>query len=1772
MNRIVPISNSRKCIAYFHVLIILLQCLFPTIGYALTGGPSQPEVQSFEPVSTSEMVDLSTGDFVYNIPLLDVGGYPINISYHSGITADQEASWVGLGWNINPGVINRNMRGLPDDFKGDVVKKTFSMRDNWTAGVKLGFSGEVAGIPAQVGFGHGFNYNSYTGFGFERMLNAGFTVGQSSGSGATANLGISLNSGTDGLSISPSLSFNAKMKGADSSHSLGARLGLNITSKEGLKSMSLGLSASGQLQDGQSSRSMYKFSSSGSLMNFAANTYTPKIEAPRATEAYTVWGKIGVTAFGVYAATDLTGYYSNNKIMYTNNDHNAYGYMYSHNRNNKYDLLDFNREKDNAYSMSLPNLPLTNQTFDLYGATGQGVAGQFRMAKSDFDYVSDPYVQNNSGAADISSLSLGVEVGAGAGAHAGVDLKSTITSGNSGIWNVANGLKSKFRTHNDENNITEDVYFRTVGEKKAIDESYFNKLGGYKPISGIISESGYLSNQLKDNANGQYELQERQTRESRSTLMSFLTVGEAKDLGKEINVYAESKDNHIAELTVIKPDGTRYVYGKAAYNIKQKETVFNIEGLANLSSIVSEGVIEFENESAIQDHIEGLLDLNDDIESGKDDYVSIEEIPPYAYSYLLTEVFSADYVDVDNNGPTQNDIGTYTLFHYEEINGENTSDNYKWRVPYERNKVNVNQGLLHDTDDDKGIILEGEKQIYYLTEIETKYQTATFILGDERTDGVEADNLDSADGLKRLERIELRTGSELIKTVHFQYEQTLCPDIPNISNLNNGNGKLTLTGIYFINGQSNKGRFNSYKFHYDSDDTGPSYHPKSYDRWGHYSKEVVEGIDNGVVIHSTEFPYVNQGQNSEGEYFADIYAQSWNLSSIELPSGGIINVEYEADDYGYVQNKPAMQMLKVIGAGESQDFESSDNNLYSSNGQHNYLFFELDQPIIANNLSEASDLLKSQHFNFLESSYLEDEKIHFRFLVDLKGGNEEYIPGYADVNIENIGVVDTGTNNYKIGYIKLREETIENGLYGSQTYNPIVLSAWNFIRRNVPRLAYTNAPTIEDTENENILDLIESMSNSSMFQAITDFARGPFRVLKSKNTAKTFVPYKSYIRVDSPITGKKGGGVRVKRLGVSDNWHSSSEGNTREYKTSYNYVLDDGVSSSGVASYEPMVGGEENALRQPIEYSESRKLVPDEDYLLEAPYGESFYPSPNVVYSRVEVKTDYTEAGEIDVNRMGSTVHEYYTAKDFPVIVRKTNIERTIDMSGTLEQLILNEHEEDVRVSQGYVVELNDMHGKLKKQSQFDESGSLKSYVEQSYKVDESYNGFNDMHAKRLSNEVDVLDIRPKVDGSCRNTRIATVGVEVDLVADFRDYFDSSDNLGFMTNIGSAGFVPYITAIFSKSKNVTKFKSAVITKVINRYGLLDKVKTNNSGAEFIQKNMIWDSKTGEVLATSESTNFDKELYNYKIPAYHIYPAMGLACDNINTIIDENDIVDDVVDFDRAITGDELMVYNDNTSTPIKGWVVDNVNGEKQILDNAGNIITDIIYAKVLRSGNKNLQEKITVDIQGATDLCLYENWENIDVLNQSTQEYKDDWRVDCGCNTIETENPYVSGNKGRWLPWRTWTPLQAREYAIEESSDEVDFIKTKQNEDGFMPLIFPLVYNNSSEGFNSSLVLEGQTNVNTSTNYANNGAVTEERNILGIYSSAMFDKGLPVTVSANSEYGDSYFDGFEGDQCQSDGTYIYGGSLIESKENAHTGLHSLEVLPSNTVHIYMNVE
>ncbi len=83
----------RSIWAMFFLVNFLQSLLAPNVVFALTSGPTTPEVANFEAVDATDMVNLLTGDFVYNLPLLNVpspsGGFPVNLFYHAGIKTHQ---------------------------------------------------------------------------------------------------------------------------------------------------------------------------------------------------------------------------------------------------------------------------------------------------------------------------------------------------------------------------------------------------------------------------------------------------------------------------------------------------------------------------------------------------------------------------------------------------------------------------------------------------------------------------------------------------------------------------------------------------------------------------------------------------------------------------------------------------------------------------------------------------------------------------------------------------------------------------------------------------------------------------------------------------------------------------------------------------------------------------------------------------------------------------------------------------------------------------------------------------------------------------------------------------------------------------------------------------------------------------------------------------------------------------------------------------------------------------------------------------------------------------------------------------------------------------------------------------------------------------------------------------------------------------------------------------------------------------------------------------
>ena len=102
--------------------VILIFSFIISNVYSLTGGCGHIDYYGYVSGENQDMVDFKTGDFSYSIPLLEVPGpsfpYKLHLGYNAGIQLEQQASWVGLGWNMHCGAINRTLNRFPDDYLG----------------------------------------------------------------------------------------------------------------------------------------------------------------------------------------------------------------------------------------------------------------------------------------------------------------------------------------------------------------------------------------------------------------------------------------------------------------------------------------------------------------------------------------------------------------------------------------------------------------------------------------------------------------------------------------------------------------------------------------------------------------------------------------------------------------------------------------------------------------------------------------------------------------------------------------------------------------------------------------------------------------------------------------------------------------------------------------------------------------------------------------------------------------------------------------------------------------------------------------------------------------------------------------------------------------------------------------------------------------------------------------------------------------------------------------------------------------------------------------------------------------------------------------------------------------------------------------------------------------------------------------------------------------------------------------------------------------------
>lgn len=1819
------------------------------------GGPTQPEMASFKSVDVNNMVNTFTGDFNYNIPLLDVGGYPINIFYDAGITPEQEASWVGLGWNINPGTINRNMRGVPDDFDGtDITTQTQAMKPNTTFGINLGVDVELAGIKkmdVSVGGNLGIEFNNYLGPAINYGIKGGLsfniakfaTSEKKSGDSLKLKVGIngsanfsSRKGATFGLGSSLSANFQSK------NHNLIGNFAASTSynSRSGIRALTL----SSGLNSKTNNENNFNTTLWSNNISFLKPTYIPSTRMLITNSAFTGHIQVGVAAFFAHASGEIEISKSISEIKLEDRVQKKplYGYLYYEKANGATNaVLDMSRLGDKEVTPNTPIISAPQYTYDVFSISGEGTGGSIRAYRNDLGYVRDNFTKTR----DLS-WGIGAEISPPAQFGGNFNIVKTPTT--IGDWENQNylAINTPFKQ---AKGLYENVYFRNPNENTVLNENDYDGIGGADLVRFKLEGHGaspILTSKLqkipKSGVSNNFSTTEfsarglnESTRKKRTQVINFFTAKDAQNLAldKDIKSFKNTlsnenclefdkisrvseyrKSNHISQINVLEADGKRYIYGVPVYNLIQKDFTFSVGGPVD----IAKNMVTYspKDTSAESDY------LDKSVNNLKDGYIQITETPAYAHSFLLSGLLSPDYVDVTGDGITDDDLGNSVKFNYTKIN-----EDFTWRSPHTKaNIATFNDGSRTNRKDDKAMISYGVRESWYTHSIESKTMIAIFTLGN-RKDGKGAINENgginsNSNSLKKLERIDLYnkadiklnglglTGAKPIKTVHFTYSYKLCKNTPdNAENNFDESGKLTLETIYFTFNGQDKANKNKYVFGYENLEKkrslgnaynnsidNPDYDYNTSDRWGNYKPSTI----NPFSMSNLDYPYSAQGKNFKE--LIDNYSSAWCLKSILLPSGGQIEINYESDEYSFVQDKRASKMVQIGGFGQhyknanGQDKFTGGfghNQLYGVNGlnirENNCVFIDVEEPC-----SSKEDVNKKYLQNYVGNH----NQLAFKLMVEMPKGYE-YLTSYG--KIKDYGIYE---GNSKKIWVELE---MVNGV------SPLALTAIEYLREQLPGQAYKGYDVSGETTFNQVIDMFKGLF-SGLLASFSD-PINYIRVMVPKSAQFTnlnncfvrlTIPFESSNAVE--YNAKFGGGRRVKSLLLRDNWNQMTGQFTSSYGQEYDYSTNELIDgkeikiSSGVASYEPSIGGEENPFVHMVQVANKIPLGPTSYGSIEMPFLDGFYQAPSVGYSKVTVRsTKRFKPNSTGVDNLkshsgvGKQVTEFFTAKDYPTKSYYT----TFDNETRLEA-----HEADTKkffhkssfdaktLSQGFLVELNDMHGKTKAQASYPENdeNSPINYTKYFYR-NTGEKGFNE--------KFDFIE--KQSNGEIKSNNL---GIDIELMTDARQHTTKSSSFEIQAQIHMTPFfivipfMPFIWPVSGESEDT--YRAVTTSKVVNYHSIVDSVVVVDKGSTVSTKNLVYDAETGQTLITRTNNEFKTPIFNVSYPAHWGYAGMGLAYNNIDAIYKNVNFIDgrivSGINSNEIVkifeSGDEVYILNNGTAPSYCGgkfatqipfsdftnnnrllWVLD-INKDKSSLINSDAKSEDLYFLdakgrpitwngldiKIVRSGKRNLtnailqtvttlSNPIKVELNGQKFLTI----DNEKILNATALEFNEKWKNDrdvfkrikyiynptlCKFNEVEdcnedfekSINPYVKGILGNFKTHKSQVLYSNRKNTIQENG------KTSIYNEGYIDN-----YSNYWHfDVNKNLVNSNPSSIwtwNSQISLVNSrGQELETFNALNIYTSAQYGygKNLPTAIANNSKKSESFYEGFEDARFNSD--------------------------------------
>ena len=840
-----------RVIAFTLILNVLGGVAAPP-AQALTGGPSAPEFSSFEPVATTDMVNPFSGDFNYNLPVLEIpgpdgGGYALSLSYHSGTTSEEEASWAGHGWTLNPGAINRSTRGFPDDYKNVAVQQYNQTRPNWSASITNSLGMEIFSADAAKNFyslgtlsaNTALRFNNYQGF----ARTYGFGISPK-GMGS-----LNMNLGAQGPTFSAEINFAGILadrlnKGADKTKYVKSQH-KDAFSKETL-SKSIEKTAMKAVMRSASNVSRAVGSTYG-IYNFSEAVQATGITKLDENMSRSINYSLGVSVNPFSAPVGFqTGFYGNYNRQLTEafRENRAYGYLHNPHSNvyNDRTLSDYSVEKGNPFKKRDLYLGIPFNNADQYMVTGEGLSGGFRFYPKKQGHFYPNFIENKT---KISQA--GFDLGFGGGISIGFNFGSGTQKSKVGNW-VIPGLTgaAQFETGGAfrfANDLGGSVSYGTSGNDAAALLATSPVLKQTIPalptsLTPLVSEAAFSNTSAIDH-------------HTHGQLATFPGIRFNKSANQqELLDDQGSNPERVTEMTVWNADGMQYVYGLPTYARNETNLHFNVDNPPADKYLAYRDIPLFK---AGKKYVAAV--------SNRDyNNVVLGEIrtEPYATSHLLTQIVTPDYVDVNGNGADNPDLGGWTQFHYRKRYGTKDQDWYRWRTPY--NGLLYNPGQIADTKDDRGTLLTGEKEVYYLKAVETRTHIAYFVTNkaqkssfttgvadqtalaidaqylqgsqQDRRDGLGADlkggrpDTKGTQQLEYLEKIVLFAKSRPerpLKTIRFAYDYSQVRNLPNHTDGRypqarttgaDNSGKLTLKRVWFEYEGAVNARISPYEFMY----------------------------------------------------------------------------------------------------------------------------------------------------------------------------------------------------------------------------------------------------------------------------------------------------------------------------------------------------------------------------------------------------------------------------------------------------------------------------------------------------------------------------------------------------------------------------------------------------------------------------------------------------------------------------------------------------------------------------------------------------------------------------------------------------------------------------------------------------------------------------------------------------------------------------------------------------------------------------------------------